>query len=121
MTAEAPELWLIPKLSLAAFLNRTDIRRSVEADWRSDLSWRWADRGDWPTNTMLFGAFAHAKRDGFGFIADVEGKRLFAVPRGWDEPEWELAEIKLADGRWRTLGYFEPWSPTWVMPALRVR
>ena len=121
MTKEVPELRWVPTLSLAASLNWADIRRSVEAHWRSDRNWRWAGHGDWPTNKMLLGNFAHAKKGGFGFIADVEGKRLFAVPRGWDEPAWELAEISLADGRWRNLGYFEPWSPRWVMPARRVR
>lgn len=89
----------------------------MEAHWLDDLTWRWADETDWPAGKPLLGDFAHARNGGFGFVADTGSSRLFAVPRGWEEPEWQVAEIR--GGRWRDLGFFEPWSPTWVMPAPR--
>lgn len=117
MTNEIPELRWIAPFGPAALFSRSGLRRSLETHWRDELTWRWAVDADWPANRLLMGDFAHAKRGGFGFVADTGSGRLFAVPRGWEEPEWELAEIG-ADGRWRDLGLFEPWSPTWVKPEL---
>ena len=118
MTEAVPELRWVAPFTLAAVLERSDLRLTMEAYWRDALRWRWAEREDWPSKTLLTGDFAHAKKGGFGFVASLGPKQLFAVPRGWEEPEWELAEITVADGKWRDLGYFEPWSPTWVRPEL---
>ena len=116
MTNEVPALWWAAPLGLAGLRKRSDLRRSMEAYWRNTLDWRWSEPADWPSTTPLWGNFSHAKKGGFGFVADLGSKRLFAVPRGWEEPEWQLAEISSADGRWRDLGCFEPWSPSWVRP-----
>lgn len=118
MTKAVPELSWVAPFTLAALRERSDLRLTMEAYWRDALSWRWAEREDWPPETVLAGDFAHAKKGGYGFIAGVGSKQLFAVPRGWEEPEWELAEVSAAGGKWRDLGYFEPWSPTWVRPEL---
>ena len=118
MTKAVPELRWASTFSLEALFKQAVIRQSMEAHWLDSLDWRWAERSDWPRKTLLIGDFAHAKKGGFGFVTEVGTKRLFAVPRGWAEPEWELAEFSLADRRWRDLGYFEPWSPTWVRPTL---
>lgn len=120
MTKEIPELRWVGPSGLAALFRRPDLRRTMETHWRDDLIWRWAEGADWPASRPLLGDFAHAKRGGFGFVANAGSSRLFAVPRGWGEPEWELAEVR-ADGRWRNLGLFEPWSPTWVRPELEDR
>lgn len=117
MTKDIPELQWVPPFSRTALVSRSALRRSIETHWRNELIWRWATDADWPANGLLIGDFANAKKDGFGFVADTGSGRLFAVPRGWEEPEWELAEIG-ADGRWRELGLFEPWSPIWVRPDL---
>jgi hypothetical protein len=119
MTKEIPELRWVGPPSLAGLFARSELRRSIEAYWRDDLTWRWAEAADWPAGKLSLGDFAHARKGGFGFVADTGSSRLFVVPRGWEEPEWEAAEIRLADGRWRDLGFFEPWSPTWVRPEPR--
>ena len=117
MTEAVPGLrWLAPFI-LAVVSERSDLRRSVEVYWQDSLDWRWAESDDWPSEWRVTGDFAHAKNGGFGFVANLGSKRLFAVPRGWSEPEWELAEVG-EGGHWRDLGYFEPWAPTWVWPDL---
>jgi hypothetical protein len=119
MTKDVPELWWAAPPGLTALLKRSDLRRSVEAYWLAGLNWRWAAPDDWPPGWRLTGDFRHAEDGGFGFVTDLGSKRLFVVPRGWDEPEWALAELNLADGRWRDLGCVEPWSPTWIRPEQR--
>ena len=116
MTKDVPGLWWIAPSGLAALFGRSDLRRSAEACWLARLNWRRSERDDWPPKWRLAGDFVRAKAGGFGLVADLGSKRLFVVPRGWDEPEWALAELNLVDGRWRDLGHFEPWSPTWIRP-----
>lgn len=65
--------------------------------------------------------FKLAKRDEFGFVAEVEGVRVFLVPRGFDWPEWGLASYDEQAGSWTRLGSLEPAPYGWFLPALEDR
>lgn len=121
MTKNAPGLWWVGPGSLSALLRRAEYRATVEHYWRQDIRWRWAQPQDWPPRFDLLSAFSDARKDGFGFVADIGPKRLFLVPSGWPQtrgqPDWALAESDPETSHWLELGAFEPASPTWELPA----
>jgi hypothetical protein len=91
------------------------IRETFERHLERDLQWRIAEPEDWP-NCEVTGDFVHAQRDGFGWVAEADAKRLFLSPRGFTKPDWSLAECDLSGGSWRRLGEFEPLPTSWSVP-----
>jgi len=76
---------------------------------------------DWPNEVRIGSDFRHARKHGYGFIADVSGERLFLVPRPFEEPDWGLAVYYLEAASWRDLGDLEPTPEHWVFPAVEER
>ena len=118
MTRQAPGLYWVAPSSPAGLFRWFYLKRQIEKHWHLAIEWRRARPEDWPSKPMG-GEFAHARHWGYGYVSEQGSKLLFVVPRGWEEPEWELAEFDRALKQWRRLGYFEPLSPNWTMPAYR--
>lgn len=111
----------VPPFSMSGLFRRRELRNEVQLSQSVPLSWRRATRQGWPQNGLIGREFRCARRDGYGFVADVEMDRLFLVPRDYDEPEWGLAVYHTQQLRWRDLADLEPSPEHWVFPPVEER
>lgn len=109
------EPYWVPPFTVRALLGRRPIRQAVNDLLDRTIHWRCAGRSDWPSN-VSGSDFKLAKRDEFGFVTEVEGARVFLVPRGFDWPEWALASYDEQAGSWTGLGSLEPTPYGWFLP-----
>ena len=84
------------------------------------IQWRWAGPSDWPSK-ISGRDFKLAKQEGFGFVTEIHGLRMFLIPRGFDWPEWAIASHDERTGSWTRLGCLEPEPYGWFLPALEDR
>jgi hypothetical protein len=117
-TKEEP--YWVPPFTVRGMLKQTRIRQAVNDLLNRTIQWRWARPSDWPTN-LRGHDFRLAQRDKFGFVSEVDGVRIFLVPRGYDWPEWALASHDEQSGNWTRLGSLEPAPNGWFLPALEDR
>ncbi len=119
MTMTAAGFWWEAPSSLTAIFERQSIQSAFERYLGQELRWRSATVEDWPQQEPLTGdSFSVARQDGFGWVVEVDATRLFLVPRGFDSPEWSLAEFDVPHDKWRLLGDFEPLANNWSVPRL---
>ncbi len=110
--------WIAPR-SFSALFNRSALRRPVEANVAQPLDWRRAEPDDWPVAAGSQDDFRHAREGGFGLVAQTASKRVFLAPRGWESPEWALADADHDGSGWRDLGCIEPLPVHWGLPEGR--
>lgn len=117
-TKEEP--YWTPPFTVLGLLKQKSIRRAVNGLLDRTIQWRWAGPSDWPSK-ISGSDFKLAKREGFGFVTEIDGLRVFLIPRGFDWPEWAIASHDERTGSWTRLGCLGPEPYGWFLPALEDR
>lgn len=108
-----------PPPTLSGLVRRAELKRQIQIYVAQPLDWQWSESRDWPDARRVRGDFRRAREGNYGFVAVLGSKRVFLVPRGFETPEWALADTDLTGLEWRDLGDIEPAPVDWSFPPLR--